>query len=120
MATNTTYTAASVVKTDGVVRSASGKITFPADAITAADSISIECGFAPKYVEFVNATDRIKVEYYNGMADNTCLKTAAAGTVTLETTNGGVTVSGNSFAVTQNATLAVIAASKVCYWRAVG
>lgn len=120
MATNTTYTAANVSRADGVVHRASGKITFPADAITAADYISIECGFTPKYVTFINATDRIRVEYFEGMADDTCIKTAAAGTVTLETTNKGITVSGNSFTVSQNATLAVIAASKVCYWLAEG
>lgn len=120
MATNTAYTAANVSRADGIVRRASGKITFPADSITAADYISIECGFTPKRVTFVNATDRIRVEYFEGMADDTCIKTAAAGTVTLETTNKGITVSGNGFTVSQNATLAVIAASKVCYWVAEG
>lgn len=120
MATNTTYTAANTARADGVVRRASGKITFPADAITAADYISLEAGFTPKRVIFINATDRIRVEWFEGMDSDTCIKTAANGAVTLETTNKGIAVSGNSFTVSQNATLAVIAASKVCYWMAEG
>ena len=120
MATNTTYTAANVARSDGVVRRASGKITFPADSITAGDYISLECGFFPKKVTFINATDRIRVEHWIGMADDTCIKTAAAGAVTLETTNKGITLSASGFTVSQNATLAVIAASKVCYWDAEG
>ncbi len=116
MATNTAYTAANVAFTDGVVRRASGKITFPADAITAADYVAVECGFIPKKVEFINITDRIRVEHYEGMTADTCIKTAANGAVTLETTNKGITLTGNGFQVSQNATLAVIAASKVCHW----
>lgn len=120
MAINTAYTAANVAQPDGVMRRASGKITFPATAITAADYISIEVGFTPKRVIFVNATDLIRVEHFEGMTADTCIKTAANGAVTLETTNKGITVSGNGFTVSQNATLAVIAASKVCYWVAEG
>ena len=80
-----------------------GKLVFDATAITATDYVEISCGFKPKYVQFVNATDRITVEHYLGMADDTCVKTAAAGTRTLET-SGGVTVSGDTigFAVLQN------------------
>lgn len=104
-----------------------GRIVLDATSITAADELLVEVGFTPKYIEFVNLTDRIKVEWYEGMAANTCLKTAAAGTGTLETTNGGITIcdsSGNAnvdgrcFKVAQNATLAVIAASKTLTWRA--
>lgn len=120
MATNSTYTASNVARTDGIVHRASGKIVFPADSITAADYISVECGFVPKRVIFMNATDRIRVEWFQGMDNDTCIKTAAAGTVTLETTNKGIGIDGNSFTVSQNATLAVIAASKTCYWVAEG
>ena len=95
---------------------ASGKIVFDATSITATDFIEVACGFKPKYVQFVNATDRIGVEHYLGMADDSCVKTAAAGTRTLETTNQGVTLYDRGFRVSQNATLAVIAASKTCYW----
>ncbi len=106
-----------------------GRIVFDATSITAADSVVVNLGFTPKYVAWENVTDRIKVEWYEGMAANTCIKTAAAGTRTLETSNGGITVcdsdgvantAGKSFAVLQNATLAAILASKTCTWIAKG
>lgn len=99
---------------------ASGKVVFDATAITAADSLRVSCGFKPKKVRWWNATDRITVEWYEGMAANTSLKTAAAGTQTLEVANGGITVDDRGFRVLQNATLAAILASKTCYWEAHG
>lgn len=95
-----------------------GKVVFDATAIVATDFIEIDVGFKPKYVSFQNLTDRIGVEFYEGMTDNNCLKTAATGARTLETTNGGITLTNTGFRVTQNATLAVIAASKTCVWKA--
>lgn len=106
-----------------------GRDVFDATAITAADYALFSVGFTPKYVAFENVTDRIKVEWYEGMAADTCIKTAAAGTRTLETTNLGITIcdadgvattTGRCFKVAQNATLAVIAASKTCTWVAQG
>lgn len=106
-----------------------GRIVFDATAITAADSTLVSLGFTPKYIAWENVTDRVKIEWYEGMAANTCIKTAAAGTRTLETSNGGITVcdsdgvantTGKSFSVLQNATLAAILASKVCTWAAHG
>jgi hypothetical protein len=106
-----------------------GRIVLDGTSITAADYLLVECGFTPKYVQFVNVTDRIGVEWYEGMAADTCVKTAAAGTRTLETTNKGITVTDNAgnantegrcFTVSQNATLAVIAASKTLTWVAFG
>ncbi len=106
-----------------------GRIVFDATSITAADSVVVSLGFTPKYVVWENVTDRIKIEWYEGMAANTSIKTVAAGTRTLETTNGGITIcdsdgvaktDGKAFAVLQNATLAAILASKVCTWAAHG
>lgn len=106
-----------------------GRIVLDATAITAGDYLLVECGFTPKYVEFVNVTDRIGVEWYEGMAADTCIKSAAAGTRTLETTNKGITIcdssgvantEGRCFMVSQNATLAVIAASKTLTYLAQG
>lgn len=106
-----------------------GKIVLDATSITAGDYMLVEVGFTPKYVNFVNLTDRIGVEWFEGMTADTCLKSAAAGTRTLETTNKGVTIcdvegnaatDGRCFKVSQNATLAVIAASKTLYWEARG
>ena len=106
-----------------------GRIVFDATALTAADSIVVPLGFTPRYVCFENVTERIKVEWYEGMAANTSIKTVAAGTRTLETTNGGITVcdsdgvaktDGKAFAVLQNATLAVVQAGDVHTWIAQG
>ena len=106
-----------------------GRIVFDATAITAADSTLVNLGFTPKYVVWENVTDRVKIEWYEGMAANTCIKTVAAGTRTLETSNGGITVcdsdgtantAGKAFSVLQNATLAAILASKTCTWMAQG
>lgn len=106
-----------------------GRNVFDATSITAADSTLVSLGFTPKYVVWENVTDRVKIEWYEGMAANTSIKTVAAGTRTLETTNGGITicdsdgtanVNGKCFSVLQNATLAAILASKVCTWMAQG
>lgn len=95
-----------------------GKIVFDATAITAADYVQVTCGFKPKYVKFSNVTDRTTIEWYEGMADDSCLKTIAAGTVSLETTNKGITPTQAGFQVSQNATLAAILASKTIQWMA--
>ena len=55
-------------------------------------------GFTPRYVKFVNLTDRIVDEWYEGMAADSSLHTVAAGTITLAT-SGGITVGKNSFTV---------------------
>lgn len=103
-------------------RSAVGRNVFDATAITTADSVLVTTGFKPKYVRWENVTDRVMVEWFEGMADNSCIKTAAAGTRTLEVTggNGGITVNDRGFRVLQNATLGAILASKTCNWIALG
>ena len=102
-----------------------GRVVFDGTSITAADYVVFTLGFTPRYIRYQNITDRISVEWFEGMTADTCLKTAAAGTVTIETTNLGITIcdsdgtantSGRYFKVAQNATLAVIAASKTCTW----
>ena len=99
-----------------------GGDTFDATAIVAAEFTRVTTGFKPKYVCWENITDRVKGEWYEGMAANSCIKTVAAGTRTLEITsgNGGITVDDRGFRVLQNATLALVLASKVCGWMARG
>lgn len=143
MAINTagqTLTPASKVYSDGMAKFAEGSVVFDATAITAADYLSILVGFVPKYFVFHNDTDRTKIEWRDGMAQDSCIKTASTGTVTLEVTGGnhGIIVgvknsdtaltSANSgvipvqgeVQVSQNATLAAILASKTCRWSAWG
>lgn len=121
---------------DGIVKYASGSDTFDATAITAADYITLTCGFIPRYVIFDNVTDRTRIEWMDGMAQDSCVKTVAAGTRTLEVTGGnhgiivgtgalttavsGVIPNAGQFQVSQNATLAAILASKVIRWQAWG
>lgn len=94
-----------------------GTVTFDATAIVAADYTEITCGFTPRKVIWSNDTDRVELTWRHGMADNSCIKAAAAGTRTLETANG-ITVVDGGFRVSQNATLAGILASKTCRWEA--
>lgn len=81
---------------------------------------TITIGFKPRYVCVDNVTDRIKIEWYQGMSEtsSTCVKTAAAGTRTLETTNGGVAITGTTFTISNNATLAVLVQNKQLRWYA--
>jgi hypothetical protein len=97
-----------------------GTVTFGATAIVAADYVEIDIGFKPKFVEWENLTDRVGGKHFEGMAADSCLKTIANGTRTLEITsgNGGITLTDRGFRVLQNATLALILASKVCAVRA--
>ena len=77
------------------------------DAVTPVNA-AYTPGFRPRYVIVDNVTDRIKWEWYEGMAAGTNIQTVAAGTRTLITT-AGVTVTitegaqpALNFAVLQN------------------
>lgn len=131
-----TLVPASAIYADGFPKYAAGSNTFDATAITATDYISINVGFIPKYFVWSNDTDRVMIEWRDGMAQDSCIKTVAAGTRSLEVTGGnkGIVIGSqsntNSVAgtvagagvvqVSQNATLAAILASKVCRWQAWG
>lgn len=84
------------------------------DAGAAADT-TITVGFLPRVVRFHNITDRISDEWFEGMAAFNALHTIAAGTRTLETTNG-ISVGLNGFTVKA----ATILASKTYAWEAIG
>lgn len=58
---------------------------------TAAVKTYFHCGFLPRYVKFVNLTDRIIDEFVKGMTADNSLHTVAAGTVTFAT-SGGITL----------------------------
>ena len=130
MANNTDFTnTVGPTQAGSAPSAAAGRITFPATSITAADYVVVTCGFTPRYVQWMNVTGVVAAEWFEGMAADTCIKTAAAGTRTLETTNKGITIcdsdgtantAGNSFKVSQNATLVAILASQICNWRAIG
>ena len=91
-------------QTDGVdrIQMATGAFL---DSATTPDAAAITVGFTPRLIVVENETDRIKFEWREGMTSGYCVKEAAAGTRTLETT-GGVTIAtsnrGFSFPVIQN------------------
>ncbi len=93
-----------------------------ADAGTAVNQ-TFTCGFVPRYVKWVNLTDRITDEWYEGMAAGSAIETAAAGTMTLET-SGGITVNTNAANAVNGGSFTVdstiIVASKVFAWMAIG
>lgn len=95
---------------NGVVNYAIGKVVTDGGAAAAA---TFSLGFTPRKVKFVNLTDRITDEWFEGMASASSLHAVAAGTLTLETTNG-IAVSGPSFTVTAT----TLVASKTFYWEA--
>jgi len=58
-------------------------MAFTTDAVAAADTV-LNFGFKPRLVQFVNLTDRITEEWFEGMAATTVLHTVAAGTRTID------------------------------------
>ena len=56
---------------------------FTTDAVAAADT-TFNFGFKPRLVKFVNLTDRITEEWFEGMAAGNVLHTVAAGTRTID------------------------------------
>ena len=57
---------------------------FTTDAVAAADT-TFNFGFKPRYVKFVNLTDRITEEFWEGMTATNVLHTVAAGARTIDT-----------------------------------
>ena len=132
MAINTAgQTATGGVSVTDQIRFKTGRIVFDATAITPTDDVVVAVGFTPKYIVWENLTDRIKNEWYEGMAAESAVNTVAAGTRTLSVTgtNKGFTVCdsdgtantlGRYFKISQNATLGAILASKTTTWMAQG
>lgn len=104
------FTSSTQTNSNGVVNFTVGKIV--TDATTAAAG-TITLGFVPRYFKLVNLTDRITDEWFEGMASASSLHTVAAGTMTLETTNG-IALSGTTITLTAT----TLVASKTFYWEA--
>ena len=108
-----------------------GRIVFDATAIVPTDFVVVVLGYTPRSIRWENLTDRIRNEWFDGMAADSALNIVSAGTRTLSVTgaNGGFTicdldgtpnVSGRCFKVIQNATLGAVLASKTITWTATG
>ena len=78
----------------GVVHRALGRYI---DTGTVA-AFDLTTGFKPRYVRVINTTSRDMMEWFEGMADDSAIKTVAAGTRTIITSNG-ITPLGNGFTV---------------------
>ncbi len=78
----------------GVVKRAVGRYL---DTGTAA-AFNITCGFKPRYVMVVNTSAAEKMEWFEGMADASAMKTVTAGTFTI-ITSLGITPLANGFTV---------------------
>jgi len=87
------------------------------DTGTVAEFDITDVGFKPRYVKVVNVTSRDMLEWYEGMADASAIKTVAAGTRTLITTLG-ITPLENGFTVGLD--LDVNVTSEQISWKAEG
>ena len=101
-----------IARSGGVINHATGYVVSDGGAAAAT---TFTVGFTPRIVRFHNVTDRISDEWLTGMASASSIHTVAAGTRTLETTNG-IAVSGNTFTVTAT----TMVASKTFVWEAIG
>ena len=106
----------------------SGKITMHSTTVDTADYVIVATGFTPRHIRWYNTTG-IYLEWFQGMAADTCLKRVAAGDATLETTNKGITIcdsdgtanaSGRYFKVSGNTSLIGVTADDIVYWIALG
>jgi len=99
-------------RSGGILNHATGYVVSDSGAAAAT---TFTVGFTPRIVRFHNVTDRISDEWLTGMASASSIHTVAAGTRTLETTNG-IAVAGNGFTVTAT----TMVASKTFVWEAIG
>lgn len=100
----------------GVVNHSTGVLVNDAGGAVA---VTLSLGFVPRMFRIHNVTDRISYEWYTGMTNPGAVKTAAAGTRTLETTEGptvGTAAAGTDGTVTIPST--IILASKTFVWEA--
>lgn len=106
---------------ESICNIATGQVV--SDSGSAADSV-FQLGFKPRYIRWVNLTDRIVLEWYDGMAANSALRDVAAGTATLDVSSG-ITVGSGAGTSSENPSsftikAADIPASKVFVWLALG
>lgn len=98
---------------NSVVNLASGRMVSDAGAAAA---VELTLGFMPRSFRFINLTDRIEYEWFEGMAAGTAIKTVAAGTRTLDASSDVVVNSDGSV----DLAAAAVIASKAFAWQAHG
>lgn len=82
-------------------------------------AIDITCGFKPRYVKVVNTdgSGLVMIEWFEGMADDSAIKTASNGDRTTITTLG-ITPADNGFTIGYDTDL--LYTSEQIYWLAIG
>jgi len=90
---------------------------YHSDATAAA--FTITTGFKPRYVKVVNvgATGLASMEWFEGMADASCIQTVTDGTISVPVTLG-ITVSASGFTVGLNTDVNII--DEQLSWIAIG
>ena len=113
LTTNTQY------NSESIVNHSSGTVI--TDAGAAVDTTFV-VGFLPRIVRWVNQTGRITMEWATDMAANSCIRTVAAGTRTLDV-GSGITVTAQSGTLTNANSFTIKAAdipvSSQFYWEAI-
>lgn len=85
------------------------------DSAATPAAATLTVGFLPREVKWINLTDRITYEWYEGMAADTTIKTIANGTRTLEVTDG-ITVAASGVTIDAD----IILQNKQYTWVAIG
>jgi hypothetical protein len=111
LTTNTQATSGGVVNhsTGVLVNDAGGAVT-----------ATVSLGFDPRVFRIHNVTDRISYEWYSGMTNPGAVKTVAAGTRTLETTEGPTIGTAAAQTLGQvSLPTSILLASKTFVWEAI-
>jgi hypothetical protein len=91
------------------------------DGVAPTQPVPFNCGFVPRYVRWENATDRIMLEWFDGMAQNSAIRTVAAGTRTLDVASGiSVGPPAQSAGGTFMLPVAEVLPNKTYYWATEG
>lgn len=80
-------------------------------------AFTITTGFRPRYVKVSNVTSRDQMEWFEGMTDDTGVKTVAAGTRTL---SSSLAVTDNANGFTMGLDTDVVVTSEQISWLALG
>jgi hypothetical protein len=81
-------------------------------------AVTLTLGFVPRYFVIENVTDSIKYEWYNGMTNPGAVRTIAAGTRSLQTTEGPTISLVNPTNGQVSIPATIILASKTFVWEA--
>ena len=80
-------------------------------------AFTITTGFKPRYVRVQNVTSRDQMEWWEGMTDDTAVKTVAAGTGTL---NASLGITPLAYGFTVGLDTDVVVTSEQLSWIAIG